>query len=217
MLTLGWKFHRTRLFTALSVVAILAACAASIILISPDTYKVYTLPTSWMAAMVIGAGAKLGEGKLDGILKGGTRGTAAISLIILLLISCTADIRDWPGTYFLVGPLVAVASVGLIFELKTWEHLPSKLLKPLLGLGMISYAAYLWNYPIVNWIGNPPSNLVQALSTIPLTLIAAIVSWYLVERPTAKLWNRVDRWKGGRGEVPGTAVADTAVTESARP
>ncbi|OOP61010.1 hypothetical protein BMF89_14310 [Arthrobacter sp. SRS-W-1-2016] len=198
VLTLGVRFGKTRLFTLLSLVAILGACVASIILVYPLTYKVYTLPTSWMAAMLIGAAAKLGEARLDRIIKGRRRVVAGISLAALMIISVAPEMKDWPGAYFLIGPLVAIGSVGLIFELKSWQTLPSKWLKPMLNLGMISYAAYLWNYPIVNWIGNPPRNMAEGLATISLTLIAAIVSWYLIERPAANLRNIIDRRKADR-------------------
>lgn len=201
VLALGFRFRKTRLFTALALVAILGACAASIVLISPETYKVYTLPTSWMAAMVIGAAAKLGEARLDRMLRGHTGFVAGVSLLVILTLSLVPDIRGWWGTYFIVGPLAAAASVGLIFELKKWDRLPFAWLKPLLGLGLISYAAYLWNYAIVNWVSNPPHNLAESLATVLLTILAAVVSWYLVERPAANLRNSIDRRRAAGREA----------------
>lgn len=59
-------------------------------------------------------------------------------------------------------------------------------------LGVISYATYLWNYLIVCWLRGGGSGEVTpfmgALS-IPLSIGAAILSWFLVERPVKRRWN----------------------------
>jgi len=55
-------------------------------------------------------------------------------------------------------------------------------------LGTISYSIYLWHYPIAQWV-KPPLDAMQAgragymLAAVTLTIAAAAVSYYLVERP----------------------------------
>lgn len=55
-------------------------------------------------------------------------------------------------------------------------------------LGTISYSIYLWHYPIALWV-KPPLDAMKAglagymLVAITLTIAAAAVSYYLVERP----------------------------------
>ena len=48
-------------------------------------------------------------------------------------------------------------------------------LRILVWLGTVSYAAYLWNYPLSLWL--PP------LPAVALTLLAAALSWRYVEAP----------------------------------
>ncbi len=62
---------------------------------------------------------------------------------------------------------------------------------PLVGLGAISYALYLWHYPLLHYLGRQglagPS-LVWAAAL--LTLVFALFSWYAVEKPAQRLKGR---------------------------
>jgi peptidoglycan/LPS O-acetylase OafA/YrhL len=210
-LTIGFRYGRTRLLTAVGCVGMTLLCATSLVAAHGHVERVYGLPTSWMVAMLIGAAAKLGEPQLDRALQGDKgRGVAVASLLALAAISFAPDLKGWWGTYLLLGPTIAACTVGLIFECKRWDRLPAWWLKPLLGLGVISYAAYLWNYPIVKWMGDPATGVVDGLATIPPTIIAAVASWYLVEKPAARLRRRLDR-RGGTFSAAQEGGRDVAV------
>jgi peptidoglycan/LPS O-acetylase OafA/YrhL len=57
--------------------------------------------------------------------------------------------------------------------------------RPLQLLGMVSYAAYLWNYIVILWLnGGSTADLppLVAVLAIVLTLLIAVLSWHTVER-----------------------------------
>lgn len=210
VLTFGIRKNRAVLTTWAAIILSMILCAVSIFVVFPETYKIYSLPTSWVAAMLIGAVAKLMEARLNGLLRGiSTRATAMSALVILLSLSFVPDAKNWPGTYLLVGPLIAFCAVALIMEGKSWIQVPSMTLKPLLWLGTVSYAAYLWNYPIANWIGDRPLDLLQGVASIALTLLAATLSWYAVEKPSSRLRGRLDVRRDESKEVPPAPLAKT--------
>jgi peptidoglycan/LPS O-acetylase OafA/YrhL len=77
---------------------------------------------------------------------------------------------------------VSLAGLGTVFLIISArsEGLPRRLfsLAPLVFLGRISYGLYLWHYPI-HYVGALYG--INQLVVIPLTIIAALLSYYLVE------------------------------------
>ena len=153
VLALGIRWRRPVMVTCLGIVGALGICGISILVVYPETFKIYSLPTSWVAAMLIGAGAKLPEARLSRIFAGSRAKVAALlALGALLALSFAPEAKDWPGTYLVIGPLIAVCTLPLVFECKSWVGVPTAALKPLHWLGTVSYAANLWNYPIaIGW------------------------------------------------------------------
>ena len=67
----------------------------------------------------------------------------------------------------------------LLLAWGTWHAPTAPAARLLEGLGRVSYAAYLWNYPLALWLRpHDPSGL----AALALTLLAALGSWWLVER-----------------------------------
>jgi peptidoglycan/LPS O-acetylase OafA/YrhL len=80
---------------------------------------------------------------------------------------------------------------------------------PLAFVGMLSYGIYLWHYAVLEWVvrrfGCNPTGLVSCpstlhhsfvkvtLLTVPLSIGAGALSWYLVERPAIRLSHRYRR------------------------
>jgi peptidoglycan/LPS O-acetylase OafA/YrhL len=54
-------------------------------------------------------------------------------------------------------------------------------LQALVWLGTVSYAAYLWNYPLTLWLRPHPEHGAGLLAAA-LTVVMAALSWYAVER-----------------------------------
>jgi peptidoglycan/LPS O-acetylase OafA/YrhL len=195
LLTVALRWKMLRLMVLGAAVILMIACVASVVVTAPAVHRVYTLPSSWAIAMVVGAGAKIGEAKARAALARwsssvpvlGTLGAAA-----LIGLSFLPEAKGSPVTYIAGGPLIAALTVAVIFLLSTWRTIPHAYLRPLLALGTISYAAYLWNWPIVLWLGQYTDGVAKALLSIALTIAAAAVSWWSVERPTNAWKARLD-------------------------
>jgi peptidoglycan/LPS O-acetylase OafA/YrhL len=74
--------------------------------------------------------------------------------------------------------------------------------RPLVALGSISYAVYLWHVPLLLWLraeGLLPSTPLGALLVVlPPTLAISTASWLLVERPAIALGRRGRRDRAAR-------------------
>jgi peptidoglycan/LPS O-acetylase OafA/YrhL len=55
--------------------------------------------------------------------------------------------------------------------------------RPLVGVGIVSYAVYLWDYPFTRLLSAAHTWQVTLAMTLPLALCMAGVSWLLVEQP----------------------------------
>ncbi|WHP17040.1 acyltransferase [Cellulomonas sp. ES6] len=207
-LVLAWAWRRglLRVAVGLGVLGTLAACTVTMLLVAPDVARVYALPTSWAAALLIGCAGRLGQDTLQQLLppeRGPRRRLLVVLVALLLATSLSGPTGAHPWWYLLGVPSVAAATVVLVSYAGRWPVLPSRLLRPAVALGTISYAAYLWNAAIVRWLHHPQDAL-GALATIALTLVAATASWWLVERPAGRLRARLlgGRRVSGRGRTP---------------
>jgi peptidoglycan/LPS O-acetylase OafA/YrhL len=77
------------------------------------------------------------------------------------------------------------------------------------GIGRISYALYLYHWPIVVWLVPVPMARGQKTALVlALSFGAAILSYYCVERPCL-------RWKDRLHDRGGSAPASTAAQPAA--
>jgi peptidoglycan/LPS O-acetylase OafA/YrhL len=129
---------------------------------------------------------------------------SALGLAMMLLSFFVYDrFTPFPSLYALLPVIGAVLT--LVFA-RTGTYTASFLsARPMVGIGMISYSAYLWHQPIfafarIRLLYPPPSALMLAL--IVLSLALAALSWRYVERPfrqrrdhaaisTTRLWQFV--------------------------
>jgi len=90
------------------------------------------------------------------------------------------------GPAFLWGGFVAIA-LGVV-AIQHAITRPAWLEGPVLvWLGQISYGLYLWHYVFVR------SDSIPKWIALPLTVVVAAASWYLVEEPIRRLRERLDR------------------------
>lgn len=140
----------------------------------------YSLPTSWAVAMAAGAAVQLAACQR-------VPRAMVLAAAAALLGACLVDLRGHAYTYVAVGPAIA----GLTGVLLVWSRrhglLPWPSLRILEWLGHRSYSAYLWNYPLTLWI-DAHSGTVRALIATALTLLAADLSYRLIERPAQMAW-----------------------------
>jgi len=175
---------------AVSLMALLATVAYGYH--TNDVEGIYEWPTNWAVTLAAGCALAIGVFKL----RISSRFVAPV-LVALLAISLLPEAKSRAWTYLLVLPLIAVLSLCLISN--ATSEAPSRILiNPALRyLGKISYATYLWDFPLSKWFPGPVS--------IPLALAAAWVSFWLVEQPFLKLKTHAPQ---GPSTRPGVAVLD---------
>jgi peptidoglycan/LPS O-acetylase OafA/YrhL len=192
VLVIGIRYGTLRALLIGSTLAMLGLCIVSMAIVSPKIADIYKLPTSWAITLIIGAVAFLEQDALAKRLPRAGWPRAALSLgalAVLFAIASVPEAKNSPAAYLILGPVVALLTVILIFHLRTWRKLPTKWLQPLWALGIVSYAAYLWNYPLAKWLAQYPWYAGRNWLSILLTLCAATLSWWCVEKPIST-WNR---------------------------
>jgi peptidoglycan/LPS O-acetylase OafA/YrhL len=170
----------------------LALCVAVLVRLAPDYDLAYALPTSWAVCFVVGAATRLG---VDSALhrdwarlqpEGQPRLTRiAVPAMTALAVMCVLPLRGHATTYLLGGPAIAVSTSALLVTWCDWRRVYSRILRPLVALGTISYGVYLWNYPVTLWLREWDWAGADGLAIAASILIAAI-SWQLVERPVMR-------------------------------
>lgn len=218
VLAVAWRHRRVRAVVALGVVGSLLLCAATIAYQAPDVARVYALPTSWSVALFIGCALRLGRDRASRALPAGPvarRWLAGALLAAFAAVAVVPGLDASPWMYLAAIPAVALASAVLVL-LAAESRWPARgPAQAVVALGTVSYAAYLWNLPITQWLGDP-RDLAGGSLGIALTLLAATASWWLVERPAARLRRRLQ--DGGRPGVPRPRPgSDPAVSERTEP
>lgn len=191
VLALGVRFKRLRLICVVAVIGLLLLSLAAVAVSAPNFGRLYTLPTTWTIAMLIGAAGQLFKASLDRALQGARLNIlASISGALLVGLVFVPDAKDLAVTYLVGGFVVGALTLIVIWAVRNVQTVPS-VIRPLLWLGTISYAAYLWNLPVVSWFRGADLNFWPATAFVA-TIAMATISWWLVERPFSRLKIRLD-------------------------
>lgn len=179
------RYRKTWLTLALTAAGILAILTLTVTHVEP-LVKIYTWPSTWTISMVIGAAGQLGSAYIARVI---SRRSATVlglaGLAGLVGLSFLPDAKSNPWVYEFGGITIAVFALAVIWWAKDLPVVPDWV-RPIVALGVISYAAYLWNYPITWWLQDADVTTWQ-IPAIILTIGAATLSWFAVERP----FNRV--------------------------
>lgn len=168
---------RRRLVLVLLVAATAACLLAALLTVAwlraePDL--AYALPTSWAVCFVVGAASRILLPRLA--VPTWAPGAALVGLGLLSVV----PLRGHALTYLVAGPAVALLTAVLLVAWRDWAHVSAPSLRPVVWLGTVSYAAYLWNYPLTMWLRPHVDH--AGLLAAALTVPAAALSWHLVER-----------------------------------
>jgi peptidoglycan/LPS O-acetylase OafA/YrhL len=143
---------------------------------------------------------------------------AAAGLLFLLWHEKSMFQHDlYRGVLTLVALLVAVILVRLLAAPCRFASLVLEF-APLVGVGRISYALYLFHWPIIVWLGPAAIGYWEKVTLITaLSSVAAVLSFYCVERPCLRWKDRLQQLDPGIPPlVPAACTARAAVSE-ARP
>ena len=117
--------------------------------------------------------------------------TLVLGLGITALIAGIALVAAIPASYYRGGAvLISIGTLGMLAPLWTGHGGPlSKVLGwgPIAWIGVISYGAYLWHWPLAVWLGarEPEGSMstITRLAVVVATFAIAAVSYYVIERP----------------------------------
>ncbi len=178
LLALAFVRGRVGVAVVAAAAACLLACVATLVWLSESPDLAYALPTSWAVCFVIGAGTRIHQERLH--LPAYAVPVALAGLAVLSVI----PLRGHALTYLAGGPAIATLTALLLLSWRTWTEVTTPALRALVWLGTVSYAAYLWNYPLTLWL-RPHTDLAGPLA-VALTLAVAALSWRLVEQPLTR-------------------------------
>ena len=129
-----------------------------------------------------------------------------------LVVSLSLGFWEAPATLVWLATLANMAAVGLLIAASVRSSWVSKVLsvRPLVGIGIISYGLYLWHYPAAVFF----RELLPWYQTLPIVLIftfaAATASYLTVERPLQRYRRALGmRWREMDAE-PDPAASDRA-------
>ena len=106
--------------------------------------------------------------------------------LFIVLLSLFASSPNWPApSIYTAIPVVGTTLIILFCNTGGYANRVLSM-PPLVGLGLISYSAYLWHQPLFAFIRlsmiNPPSPLLL-IAAIMATILLAWASWKWVEQP----------------------------------
>jgi peptidoglycan/LPS O-acetylase OafA/YrhL len=180
LLAFAWVRNRTGAVLVVAALASLAACTATLIWLWPNADNAYALPTSWFVCFVIGAATRLK-------LTGAPRWAVPVALVGLAVLS-VIPLRGNVLTYLVAGPAISGCTAVLLLVWSKWETVATPI-RPLVALGVLSYGAYLWNYPLTLWL-RPELGAAAGPIAAVLTVVAAALSWRYVEEPVMRRGSR---------------------------
>ena len=204
LLIVGMRFlPRGALFAAGFALAALAAGV-----------RLLVIPEAWSLSMrfdsiLIGCAAALLYQRVPSVRAlGGRFALAAIGVLIVFFVVGRWDVAGrWTTTAFSLAAAVAVLGV-----------LDGRAPSPLVFLGRISYAVYLWHIPVIRITSDSrlPDTVGEngaRVFAIAATLLLATASYYVVEEPFLRRKWRLSRTPshdspvGGRRAIPRVAYA----------
>lgn len=179
-----------------AVLCLVLACATVLVFRdAPDL--AYPLPTPWAVALVMGASIAVLPRLRAGVM---ASTPAVVAACMVLSALAFMPLRGNPLTYVLVAPAVAAATMVLIVRARADVTSLPPLGRALAALGVISYSAYLWNYPLTLWL-RPALGGWSGQVALALTVLVAWASYRVVEEPARMAllrWSaRVRARKGG--------------------
>lgn len=206
VLTLALRYRKAVSFTLAAIIMSTVMMIGSVLVSWSNPGRVYTLQTTWAPVVLIGCLGYLARDRVRQFLRPGTRaGAPGLALSVLVCVGAVVTFDHQRHLMYLGGTTVlGLATLVLVIWSEDWRSVRHPLLRPFFGLGVVSYAAYLYNYPITVFLhGRIEDGGLYIVVTMTLSVVCAIASWFLVEKPAQR------RWRGmftSKVETPRAAV-----------
>jgi peptidoglycan/LPS O-acetylase OafA/YrhL len=165
--------------------------------VGPDTHADGVLTGAALAVLL----GRQGGWAATGPLRRAVVALSALGLPLLLLVTPLV-----PGYVYGVTALAALASGGVILDIVAGGSRMTRWLECawLVRIGRISYALYLWHFPIFQQLGvlrrpgDSAAPLWRSALAWSLTFAAALISYVLIERPFLAYKARLYATSGAR-------------------
>ena len=109
---------------------------------------------------------------------------------VLVVLAGLVVIRPGEALYYYGGALAfSVATLLIVMPLWVGQGAVGRALSwgPVAWIGVVSYGIYLWHWPVILWLGvrdaTGTRSVMLGVTAVVLTVAAAALSYYLVERP----------------------------------
>jgi peptidoglycan/LPS O-acetylase OafA/YrhL len=157
------------------------------------------------------------------------RGTGLAGWIALAFLVACLPFADLFGPFLYRGGLVAIDAACAVVLLAIlngqWGARRFFEFRPLVALGVVSYAFYLWHMPVyygVRHFDAGWSNPVRVAVAMVVTLVLTLISWFTIERPLMRWKTRAERQRRERKEaalasVPGVLARPLSVADAEVP
>jgi len=175
-------------WSAAVALSLMTASVLAMLILAPQLHSlVYALPTTWGLGLIMGSALRLYRVHVFSWFAGRRLRLAALlgSVAVLAALIFFPKANETPAFFFLGGPLAMAAATVLVGLAASRTSVVPKWTLPAQMLGTVSYAAYLWNYPVILWLnGGSTADLppLVAVSAILVTLLIAVISWHTVEK-----------------------------------
>lgn len=183
LLFLIWRFG-PRVRVAVLVVLAVVSFAAAVVTGPDDPMAVFYLIHARAWELLAGVLAAFGFARAQAVGRAGGR-LADLGLVLVLAgLFVVPHSALWPGPWTLlpVGGAVLLVLYGHQPSVARWVlRLP-----PVVGVGLVSYSAYLWHQPILGFLAildHKPADWAAIGLVILATLALATLSWRFVEQP----------------------------------
>ena len=205
-LFLAWRFGRARVFWLIALASCASLALSEYLSRVEPSANFYLAPTRvW--ELFAGSLAALAVHR-HGLRENEGLATLGLAMVVSSMFLFDDKTR-FPSLYAL-WPIIGVTLIVMFAGSRTWA---GRLLgrKALVGIGLISYSAYLWHQPIFAFARlvsvEPPSPFVFLALSV-LSLLLAWASWKYVEAPFR------DRSFLTRRQVLSASIATIAVTSA---
>ena len=176
-----WRYRRNRILTVIVALAILSLIVAELgWRYNPKANFYFTPSRIW--ELLAGALCAFAPRPRPGV-KGNLLSLLGLGMIVASILTFDESL-PFPSLYTL-APVAGCALIILFAAPQTWT---ARLLsiKPFVGIGLISYSAYLWHQPMfvfarLSSVEGPSQAVLLALAATSLGL--AYLSWRFVEQP----------------------------------